>query len=211
MTTAYTMEWVGRRLSGYRTSRWRFCLEVEMDTWVWIVLGVVVVAVVAGAVAVAMTRRARGGLRDRFGPEYERTVETSSSRRDAERDLRERASRREEIELRALEPAARDRYRGEWQALQTRFVDRPQVAVADADELVKDVMRDLGYPIRDFESNQDLISVDHPVVVENYRTAHGIYVRTVEGNATTEDLRQAVVSYRALFNELMKESAETRR
>jgi hypothetical protein len=92
--------------------------------------------------------------------------------------------------------------------MQTGFVDRPQVAVADADRLVTDLMRERGYPVDDFETRSDLVSVDHPDVVENYRTAHGIAVRTVDGRTSTEDLRQAVISYRALFEEMLVDEPE---
>src|SRR5262249_8314223 len=177
----------------------------SMDTWVWIAIALGVVVLVAAAFAIS--RRRHTQLRERFGPEYDRTVATSESRRQAERDLRERAARHDELDLRPLSRVDRERYEEEWAELQGRFVDRPQIAVADADELVKDVMRTCGYPVRDFEANADLISAGHPDVVTNYRTAHAIYLKTIEGDATTEDLRQAVVAYRALFRELTKDSA----
>ena len=92
--------------------------------------------------------------------------------------------------------------------MQSSFVDRPQVAVADADRLITDLMRERGYPVDDFETRSQLVSVDHPQVVQNYRTAHGIAARTIEGLTTTEDLRQAVVSYRALFEEMLIDDVE---
>ncbi len=177
----------------------------------WIVVIAVVVVVVAFVVMMAARARRRAGLKERFGAEYGRTVDTAESRRLAEHDLREREERHAELDLRPLTPAAHDRYQSRWAEMQSQFVDRPQVAVADADSLITQVMRDLGYPVDDFESNAGLISVDHADVVAKYREGHAIFTKTVEGTATTEDLRQAVLSYRALFEELMRDDAEANR
>jgi hypothetical protein len=174
-----------------------------MDTILWIVIAVVVVLVVVAVVAAAASRRRRHHLQSRFGSEYDRTVEGADRRREAERDLRDRESRHDELELHPLSDASRQRYSQQWQEMQSGFVDRPQVAVADADRLITDLMRERGYPVDDFDTRSELVSVDHPDVVENYRTAHGIAVRTVEGRTSTEDLRQAVISYRALFEEML--------
>ena len=176
-----------------------------MDTWVWIVIVVAVVVVLLVAFAMAWNRRRRHHLQDRFGSEYDRTVESADHRREAEKQLREREARHDELELHPLSDASRQRYSHQWQEMQSGFVDRPQVAVADADRLITDLMRERGYPVDDFETRSDLVSVDHPDVVENYRTAHGIAKRTVEGRTSTEDLRQAVISYRALFEEMLVE------
>jgi hypothetical protein len=179
-----------------------------MDTWIWIVIAVAVVVVLALVVmAMARTRR-RAHLQERFGPEYDRTVEGSDNRRAAERDLREREAKRDELELRPLSDASRQRYTQQWTEMQSGFVDRPQVAVADADRLITDLMRERGYPVDDFDTRSELASVDHPDVVQNYRTAHGIAARTVEGRTSTEDLRQAVISYRALFEEMLLDDVE---
>ena len=174
-----------------------------MDAWIWIVIAVVVVLVIIVAVAATASRRRRHHLQQRFGSEYDRTVEGADRRRAAERDLRDREARHDELELRPLSEAARQRYTEQWQDMQAGFVDRPQVAVADADRLITDLMRERGYPVDDFDTRSELVSVDHPDVVENYRTAHGIAARTIEGRTTTEDLRQAVISYRALFEEML--------
>ncbi len=174
-----------------------------MDAWIWIVIAVVVVLVIVIAVAAAAKRRRRHHLQDRFGSEYDRTVEGADRRREAERDLRDREARHDELELRPLSDASRQRYTEQWQDMQAGFVDRPQVAVADADRLITDLMRERGYPVDDFDTRSELVSVDHPDVVENYRTAHGIAARNVEGRTSTEDLRQAVISYRALFEEML--------
>jgi hypothetical protein len=179
-----------------------------MDAWIWIVIAVVVVLIVAAVVASASRRRRSHHLQERFGSEYDRTVEGADRRREAERDLREREARHDELELRPLSDASRQRYTQQWQEMQSGFVDRPQVAVADADRLITDLMRERGYPVDDFETRSDLVSVDHPDVVENYRTAHGIAVRTVDGRTSTEDLRQAVISYRALFEEMLVDEPE---
>jgi hypothetical protein len=174
-----------------------------MDTILWIVIALAVVLVVVVVVAALASRRRRQHLQDRFGSEYDRTVEGADRRREAERDLREREERHDELDLRPLSDASRQRYTQQWQEMQSGFVDRPQVAVADADRLITDLMRERGYPVDDFDTRSELVSVDHPDVVENYRTAHGIAVKTVEGRTSTEDLRQAVISYRALFEEML--------
>lgn len=177
-----------------------------MDVWVWVLIAVVAFVVLAGvAVFFAQRHRRRRALRERFGPEYGRRVESASSRRKAEAELAGRASRRDKLNIRPLTESARQRYAAQWAELQSRFVDRPMVAVVDADELVAQVMRDRGYPVDDFESQSELISVDHPDVVQNYRAGHAIYAKTTTGEASTEDLRQAVVSYRDLFEELLAE------
>jgi hypothetical protein len=174
-----------------------------MDTILWIIIALAVVLVVVVVVAALTGRHRRRHLQERFGSEYDRTVEGADRRREAERELREREARHDELDLRPISDAARQRYTQQWQEMQSDFVDRPQVAVADADRLITDLMRERGYPVDDFDIRSELVSVDHPDVVENYRTAHRIAVRTVEGRTSTEDLRQAVISYRALFEEML--------
>ena len=175
-----------------------------MTAWLWVLIIIVaIVAIVAGAMWFAQRYRRRRALRERFGTEYDRTVGSVKSRRKAEGELAGRAERREELDIRRLAQAARERYVAQWSELQSRFVDRPQVAVVEADDLVSQVMRDRGYPVDDFESQSQLVSVDHPDVVQSYRTAHGIYTKTTSGEASTEDLRRAVVAYRALFDKLV--------
>ena len=181
-----------------------------MDTWVWIAIAAAVVVVAVIVLASWFGRDRRRRLQDRFGPEYDRTVESADKRRDAERDLRDRVERHDALELHPLSDTARERYEREWGELQARFVDHPQVAVSAADGLVSDVMRDRGYPVEDFEEQSALVSVDHPRVVENYRRGHQIYIKTADGTASTEDLRVAVISYRDLFDELMRDSAYQR-
>jgi hypothetical protein len=182
-----------------------------MDAWAWILIAVVVVIVVAVAALVfERRRRRRQMLRERFGPEYDRSLESLRSRRKAEDELAERAVRRDELEIRPLTDSARERYQAQWGQLQSRFVDRPVVAVVDADEVCAQVMRERGYPVDDFEARSDLMSVDHPDVVQNYRKGHTIYAKTISGEASTEDLRQAVVAYRALFEDLLADGARSR-
>jgi len=167
---------------------------------------VVLLLLVAGVVAARMGARKRRSkqLKDRFGPEYDRAVERHGDRREAESKLEERQERREGLEIRQLEPEQQERFSEEWRRVQGRFVDAPQEAVRESDHLVKEVMRQRGYPIEDFEQRADDISVDHPHVVDNYRSAGRIAERNERGEASTEDLRQATVHYRALFEELLE-------
>ena len=175
-----------------------------MDTWVWIVVGVVVAIVVLGVFAsVLRTRRSRS-LQDRFGREYDRTVDKAGGRREAEQELRKREQRHDELELRPLSADARERYLRQWQVTQGRFVDDPTGAVSEADNLVQQAMRDRGYPVDDFEQRAADISVEHPELVEKYRTANGIARASERGEASTEDLRHSVRHYRALFVELLE-------
>jgi hypothetical protein len=175
-----------------------------MSTWVWIVIAVVAVVVVLGVVWSAVRTRRTQTLQDRFGPEYDRTVEQSGGRREAERELAERQKRHDELDLKPLSPEARDRYVAQWRETQGLFVDDPTGAVSRADELVQKVMRERGYPVDDFEQRAADISVEHPELVERYRTANGIARASERGEASTEDLRHSVRHYRALFVELLE-------
>jgi FtsZ-interacting cell division protein ZipA len=186
-----------------------------METWVWIVIGVVVAIVVLGVVFSALRTRRSRSLQDQFGREYDRTVDKAGGRREAERELAERRKRHDELELKPLSEDARERYLQQWQVTQGRFVDDPTGAVSEADDLVQRVMRDRGYPVDDFEQRAADISVEHPELVEKYRTANGIASASERGEASTEDLRHSVRHYRALFVELLEvddggEDASTR-
>jgi hypothetical protein len=174
-----------------------------MDAWVWIVIAVAVVVIVVIAM-LAWQRSRRARLRETFGPEYDRSLADAPTRKEGEAQLEERLERREELEIRPLSAEAAERYRGEWQSLQGRFVDDPVGATRDADRLVQQVMSERGYPMDEFEGRAELISVDHPTVVENYRKAHTAYLAYDRGDASTEDLRQATVHYRSLFDELVE-------
>src|SRR5690348_16931775 len=159
-----------------------------MPYWGWIVIGVAAAILVAAIVIGVRVGRSKR-LRDTFGPEYDRTVEQAGSRSEAEAELRERQKRHDEFELRPLSPEARDDYLEQWRSTQERFVDDPRGAATEADHLVLEVMRARGYPVEDFDRRADDISVDHPELVGNYRSAHEIAVRQSNGEASTEDLR----------------------
>lgn len=174
-----------------------------MAVWVWLIVAVVVVLVVVAFAWRAKSKRRTGQLKETFGPEYERSKAETGSRRKAESELAARQTRREGLDIRALAPEARERYSASWQQVQGRFVDEPGVAVTEADRLVSAVMRDRGYPMDDFGQQSADISVDLPHVVDNYRAAHAISMANDHGKASTEDLRQAFVHYRSLFDELL--------
>ena len=181
-----------------------------MDTWIWIVIAVAVVVIVVAVVAAASSRRRRHHLQDRFGSEYDRTVEeTGGDRRAAEAELRERTERREQFEIVPLEPEARARYVEAWRHTQAQFVDEPAEATREADRLITSVMRDRGYPVDDFDQRAADVSVDHPQVVDDYRAAHAIAADNDRSEASTEDLRQALVHYRSLFEELLEDRSTT--
>jgi hypothetical protein len=170
------------------------------------VIALIVLAVAFAAFVIIQKERSKK-LKSRFGPEYDRLVRDSGSERRAEAELAKREKRIEKLHLRELNRGEIDRYTGSWRTVQTKFVDAPREAVAEADRLVRDVMATRGYPMTDFEQRAADISVDHPHVVRNYRAAHDIAARDAAGRATTEDLRQAMVHYRALFEDLLGESA----
>jgi hypothetical protein len=175
-----------------------------MNTVGWIILGIVVFAAIV-LLVIATRWRSRAKLQERFGPEYEREVAMRGNERDAARHLRDVADRRDQLDIRQLEPPARDRYTRRWEAVQTEFVDRPGHALDEADRLVTDVMRDRGYPVEDFGERADLVAADHPQIVRHYRAAHAAR-RDHHGHpgaVGTEELRQAFVHYRALFDELV--------
>jgi hypothetical protein len=170
-----------------------------------IVAVVVVLALIAVAGWLFARRRRTERLRDRFGPEYDRVVRNTDDPRRAEARLAERARRVEKFPIRPLAPADRDRFSERWRAVQARFVDDPPGAVRDGDALIQEVMKARGYPVGDFEQRAADLSVDHPVVVQSYRAAREIAERNRRREASTEDLRRALVHYRNLFQELIEE------
>lgn len=176
-----------------------------MDAAIWVVIAIVALVVIGVLVWFAMNKQRSGQLREVFGPEYDRTVEESEDRKAAESDLLERRKRVEEFDIQPLDPAERTRFASRWIAVQSRFVDDPKSALGEADELVTEVMSERGYPMNDFDQRAADVSVDHPRVVEDYRAAHGISERVGSNDATTEDMRQALVHYRSLFSELLEE------
>jgi hypothetical protein len=179
-----------------------------MDTWVWIVIAAAAVIVVLAIVWSATRAKRTRALQGTFGREYDRTVDETGDRRAAERELLERQKQHDRLDIRPLSPESRDRYVRRWQSTQTRFVDDPKGAVAEADRLVQDVMQERGYPTKDFDRRVADISVDHPDLVEKYRTADGIARASERGEASTEDMRHSVRHYRALFAELLETDDE---
>lgn len=173
---------------------------------VTIIILVVLVVVLAVAIVggVLMRRRRSAQLQSSFGSEYDRTLDNSESRGEAEKHLRQREKRRGRFEVTALSADAAGRYREEWNGVQQRFVDAPGNAVEQADSLVVRIMRERGYPVDDFDQRAEDISVDHPEVVQHYREAHGVAVAQTQGKADTEQLRLAVTSYRALVGALLE-------
>jgi hypothetical protein len=171
-------------------------------------IAVIIIAVVALVVIAlivwAFNRRRTAKLRAQFGPEYDRTLGVVGSRSAAENRLAARSERVHKLVIRKLTPAERARYIDEWGRVQAHFVDAPAGAVTEADNLLGDVMVTCGYPVGDFQQRAADISVDHPVVTQNYRAAHDIALRRASGQATTEELRRAMIHYRALFDELVE-------
>jgi hypothetical protein len=168
------------------------------------ILLVAVIVVLVIAVAWLLSRRRQSAqLRTRFGSEYDRTLEDTGDRRAAESELRARQDRVAALDIRPLEAGDRDRYAAEWRQVQALFVDEPRAAIDHADELIGRVMKDRGYPVTDFERRVADVSVDHPDVVEHYRVAHRIASSADRLGTDTEDLRQAMVHYRALFEDLL--------
>jgi hypothetical protein len=180
-----------------------------MPGWAWALIVVAAVVAVGLVIWRALADRRTRGLRDRFGPEYDRTLDDAESKREAEAELVARAEHRDALEITPLPPGARERYVAEWQRVQARFVDDPDGAAREADMLIQSVMKDRGYPMDDFEQRAADVSVDHPQVVEDYREAHRLTRASALGDATTEDLRRAMQHYRSLFDELVEERAAT--
>jgi FtsZ-interacting cell division protein ZipA len=177
-----------------------------------IIVAVVIIGILVAAVWWYSMRQRSAKLQERFGPEYERTVAERGDTRKAEDELTDRQKRVSKLEIKPLAADERRRFNDEWRAVQARFVDDPSAAVRDADTLVGRVMEARGYPVGDFEQRAADVSVDHPMVLEHYRAAHAVALRHAQGQASTEDLRQAMVNYRALFDELLDEqqTVETR-
>jgi DNA helicase HerA-like ATPase len=175
-----------------------------MDTTAIVAIVVLAAVIVLGVVAWQVSSQKKSGqLKDRFGSEYDETVQSADSRRAAERELKEREERVQKLHLKEIPVDQRDGYVEEWKTTQSRFVDDPNKAIDEADTLVQKVMDARGYPITNFDQQAADISVDHPDVVRNYREAHAIAVSNTSDGATTEDLRRAMVHYRELFSELL--------
>src|SRR5580692_1557386 len=174
-----------------------------MSTGAIIAIIVVILIVAALLVGLSVVRRRRR-LQDRFGPEYDRTV-SEHGRRDAEAELTERERRVRQLDIKPLSPTARAQYASEWTAVQEQFVDAPQAAVTGAQALVSAGMEDRGYPTQPYDQTLADLSVQHASTLDHFRAAHDISQNAAAGTATTEDLRQAMIHYRALFAELLGE------
>jgi hypothetical protein len=177
-------------------------IPMDTQTLVIVVLAVALVAVVGW---ILYDRRRSESLKSRFGPEYGRVVDDADDRRAAESELEARQRRVAKLDIQPVPEAERDRYAAEWKTVQAHFVDEPAAAISEADRLIGEVMEAQGYPMADFEQRAADVSVDHPNVVEHYREAHTIATLGAEqdGATDTEDLRQAMVHYRALFEDLL--------
>lgn len=178
-----------------------------MSTGVIVTLVIAAVVVLAAIAVVARLASRRKHLRDRFGPEYDRTVSSHQNRTSAERELDRREKRHQSFDLRPLPAPVRQRYAQQWALIQEHFVDRPDVAVADADRLVTELMAERGYPTGRFDQQLADLSVEHGRTLDHYRAAHETYERHTRSQVATEDLRAAMVHYRALFDDLLSTSA----
>ena len=167
-------------------------------------IAIALIIVVAVALYLRKRRKTTEGLRSRFGAEYDQAVLTHGSERKAEAKLADRETRVEGLKIRELGAAERERFIADWQVVQSRFVDHPKGAVTEADELVSSLLKARGYPVADFDQRAADISVNHPRLVEYYRSAHGVAVRVGKDEASTEDLRNAMIQYRSLFDELVE-------
>lgn len=179
---------------------------MQGDVLIWLLV-VAAVLLVAGVALVATTRvratRRTAALRRHFGPEYDNVVEQQGSRRRGESVLQARLKRRRQLDIRPLDPSERERFDAAWQQAQGTFVDTPRTGLREADLLVMQVMRDRGYPVEHFEERAELVSVDHPALVGHFRAAHTVAVADQEDEVSTEELREAMVDYRYLFDELI--------
>jgi hypothetical protein len=178
---------------------------MDTSTIIIAIVAVVVILAVAAVIWGYFQKRRTKQLRSRFGPEYERVVDETGATGKAESILTSRQKRVEKLDIRALSAQECENFARAWDEEQSRFVDHPRAAVGNADHLVAEVMRARGYPVGDFEQRAADVSVDHPMVVENYRIAHEIAVDDGRAPVDTEALRKAMIHYRALFDELLDE------
>ena len=176
-----------------------------MSLTLWMVIAIVIVALAGAAIWVAYNRRRRtAALRHQFGPEYDQVLHAHGEEPGrAEKELQARVERVEHLNIRPLSAERSRRYSDDWREVQTQFVDDPESAIDRADHLLVEVMDARGYPMTDFDQRAADISVDHPREVEHYRAAHQIANRATGNAASTEELRQAMVHYRALFEDLI--------
>ena len=175
---------------------------------VMMILIAIAILAIGAALWMYMQKKKTQGLRSKFGPEYDRAIDTHKDQSHAESDLEKRTKRVAQFHIRPLKDDERTRYAEDWRVEQSLFVDDPRTAVKHADAMVQDVMKQRGYPVSDFEQNAADLSVDHPRVVENFRAAHEIALGDARGQSSTEDLRKAMVNYRALFDDLLEQKAD---
>jgi hypothetical protein len=181
-----------------------------VPVWGWVLI-VIAAGLVAGvAVWLVTSRRRTARLQERFGPEYNRVASSAERKRDAEAELAQREERRETFDIQPLSDVSRERYVEQWKTIQAQFVDEPGRAVARADSLLQQVMTERGYPVEKFDQRAADLSVDHPKLVENYREGHRLATKSGENGSETEELRQAMRHYRALFDELVESDARQR-
>jgi hypothetical protein len=171
--------------------------------WIWIALGVLALLIVVGLVSRGARRARSESLREKFGNEYDHALSTHGNRKRAEQDLIERAEQVKKYNIIPLQAGDRERFRADRQKVEKHFLERPTTAVVEADELIADIMRTRGYPMGDFDRHAADLSVTHPRIVDHYRAGHNVIAGGTAGSASTEDLRQAMLHYRALFDELI--------
>lgn len=182
-----------------------------MSTSEIVVLALVVLAVLAVlavAVAAGKKRRRTQDLRGTFGSEYDRTVESSDKRRDAERDLAERKSRHDALEIRPLTSASRQRYLTAWAGVQSRFVDSPVLALSEADALLTQLLAERGFPTEDVRTQEEMLSVEHGHILDGFRAGHAIEQQNTTGHADTEQVRQGMLHFREVFEAMVSEGDE---
>ncbi|QKV79809.1 hypothetical protein [Amycolatopsis sp. Hca4] len=177
-----------------------------MPTWLIVLIVVVAVAVLGAVIWLVTQEMQRKRLQQRFGPEYDRTVAEKDSPRAAQRELAERERRHKELDIRPLSASARERYAREWAQVQEKFVDQPPAAVAEAEQLLNALMAERGYPTEGYEQQVADLSVRHAKTLEHYRAAHTTQQKRDE--ASTEDLRDAMVRYRTVFEDLLTDGAD---
>lgn len=170
---------------------------------IWIAAGVLAALIVIALIARGARRSRTAALREKFGSEYQHAVSSVGSRSKAEQELIARAEEAKAFDIRPLAAADHQRFRADWDRIEKRFLERPTTAVVEADELVEDIMRTRGYPMGDFEKHAAHLSVNHPRVVEHYRAGHAAIDANRDGKISTEELRQAMLHYRALIEELL--------
>jgi ribosomal protein L13E len=185
--------------------RWEYLRKKEEESMspITVIILIIVALVVIAAIVYGVQASRRKQLQNTFGPEYDRVVADTGSRSDAEKELRERTKRHAELELKPLSAESKATYSAAWEEVQIQFVDRPEEAVSTADDLVTRLIAERGYPTGDYDERLANLSVDHARTLGHYRDAHAISQRSAKGEASTEDLRQALVHYRALFADLL--------